>query len=31
MYDDFRKVNLDDIDLSGAMLENASLEGVVCY
>jgi uncharacterized protein YjbI with pentapeptide repeats len=26
---DFRKADLDDIDLSGAMLENANLEGVV--
>jgi uncharacterized protein YjbI with pentapeptide repeats len=27
--DDLRKANLDDVDLSGAMLENANLEGVV--
>lgn len=27
--DDFRKADLDDVDLSGAMLENAKLEGVV--
>ena len=27
--DDFRKVNFDDVDLSGAVLENANLEGVV--